>query len=118
FSLQEVPRVLVGAAGRLTVGTLRDHALVGGDVRALRAFQLRFGEAEPNNALEFGDKSVEPARHAVVGHYSLQERLISRLWCGKQSPSGARAQKRRVVALLELCEPLAQHPRKELIEQD
>ena len=98
FALEEVARVFVCAAGRLTIGALLDHAFGTGHVRLLRSVELGGGEAERRDALQFGHQGVEASRHAVVRDQRLQRRLVSRPWRRKEATAGGGPQERRLLA--------------------
>ena len=76
FSLEKVPCVLVRAARRLTVGTLRDDAFVTRHPGLLRAVELGGRESEAREALKFGDESIKASRHAVIRHECLKSGLV------------------------------------------
>ena len=77
FPLQEVARVLVGAARRLAIRALRHGPFVTGHARPPRPIELAGRESESDDALQLGDEGVEAAAHAVVGDDRLQNGFVT-----------------------------------------
>ena len=118
LSLEEVPRVLVGAARGLAVRALGDHALVGEHPRLLRARELGRREAEPRHPLELGHQRVETALDAVARDHRLQDGLVVRPRRLEQRPGRVGLDERGVLSLRELIEPEVEHAAEQLVEHD
>ena len=115
LSLEEVPGVLVGAAGRLAVRALGRGPLVAEHHRLLRAFELGGGEAEALDPLDLQQQRLEAAGDAIVRDERLDDRLVLGPRGLEQTAIGGSAQERRVRALTELVEPGAEHCREQLV---
>jgi len=116
FSLEEIPRVLVGAALGLTVRAFRHDALVTEHHGLLRARELCRGEAEPRDPLELGHECVETARHAVVRDERLEGGFIPGARRLEQRTVRGSPDERRVLTLAKLVEPDAEHAAEQLVE--
>ena len=118
LTLQEIARVLVGAALGFAIGAFRDDALVGRHPVLLGARELGRGEAESRDPLQLGYQRLEAAGHAVIRYQCLEQRLIPGPRHREQTAIRRGAEEGRVLALAHLVESGAEHRGEELVHHD
>ena len=118
FTLEKVARVFVGAAGRLAIRALLRDALGTGQVGLLRAIEL--GGGEPERATRFSSVTSASRPRVMPSFGTSACRIASSrvLGAGNRPRPAAALQERRLSALRELVEPIAEHLREQLILHD